>query len=98
MVTLPDATEPVGPVLLSLRYRRVHQAESYREVGMEAQERRYHATIPADYTDSPYPLQYYFALRDASGRAGLHPGFDAHLCSRPYFVVRQARRSGGCAP
>ena len=61
---------------------------------MEAKERRYHASIPADYTNSPYPLQYFFALRDASGRAWFHPGFDEHLCNQPYFVVRQARRSG----
>ena len=33
------------------------------------------AVIPADYTNSPYPLEYFFVCRDAKNRAWLHPGF-----------------------
>ena len=49
----------------------------------------YFLNYAKQYTDSPYPLQYYFELRDARGHAWLYPGFRADLCNQPYFVVRQ---------
>ena len=48
----------------------------------------YAAAIPAAYTDSPYPLQYYFELKSAPDRAWLYPGFPADLAGQPYYVVR----------
>jgi hypothetical protein len=51
-------------------------------------------TIPADVTDSPYPIQYYVELRDNPGRAWLYPGLDETLSNRPYFVVRQTPSVG----
>jgi len=72
-----------------LHYRHVNQAETYIVTDMLAQDGRYTATIPGDYTDSPYPLQYFFEWRDAAGRAYLYPGFDANLSNQPYYVVRQ---------
>ena len=50
----------------------------------------YRAVIPADYTKSPYPLEYFFRLVDAEHQAWLHPGFREDLCNQPFFVVRQA--------
>ena len=44
------------------------------------------APIPAAYTDSPYPLQYYFELRTATS-ATLHPAFNPTLSNQPYFAV-----------
>src|SRR5262249_36632964 len=88
---LADLPEDSRPVAMRLHYRRVNQSEPYRVAGMAAEGDRYRAVIPGDYTGSPYPLQYYFELRDAQARAWLYPGFDADLCSVPYFVVRQAR-------
>ena len=44
-------------------YRRVNQAEAYRSADMERTadgSDEYSVTIPAQYTDSPFPLQYYF--------------------------------------
>jgi hypothetical protein len=78
----------VGGVRLC--YRRVHQALSYQTADMQAQGTHYGATIPGAYSNSPYPLQYYFELRDQSRRAWLYPGFDVTLANQPYFVVRQA--------
>jgi hypothetical protein len=77
-------------VAVRLHYRRVNQAESWRAAQMQAQGGRYQATIPGDYADSPYPLQYYFEVRDASGGARLWPGFEPDLSNQPYYVVRQA--------
>jgi hypothetical protein len=49
---------------------------------------RFTSTIPAAYTDTPYPLQYYFSVfREDS--AGLFPGLGAGLASQPYIVIRQ---------
>ena len=46
------------------------------------------AVVPADYTRSPYPLQYYFAVRATDGIA-LWPGFGADYSRQPYIVVRR---------
>jgi len=74
-----------------LRYRRVNQAEACVVADMAGGGGCFEATVPGDYTDSPYPLQYWFELRDASGEAWPWPGFNAELSNQPYFVVRQAR-------
>ena len=57
---------------------------------MPVQGNRGTATIPGEYTNSPYPLEYYFELHNGAGQAWLYPGFDATLANQPYFVVRQA--------
>ena len=78
--------------LLSARlyYRHVNQAERYESVDMQANGNRYRAAIPAAYTDSPYPLVYYFELKEAKDKAWLYPGFGPELTQQPYVVVRRA--------
>ena len=56
---------------------------------MDLKDGRYRATIPAGYTDSPYPLEYYFELKQGSESAWLYPGFTPELTNQPYFVVRR---------
>ena len=73
---------------LQLHYRRVNQAERWRATPMERASRVWRATIPADCTQSPYPVQYYFEVKDAPESAGLFPGLGEHLTRQPYFVVR----------
>ena len=51
---------------------------------------RYAAAIPATYTDSQFPLQYYFEVRQGPESATLYPGLGADLTNQPYFVVRRA--------
>jgi hypothetical protein len=70
-------------------YRHVNHAERYDSLEMQASDRRYRATIPAGYTDSAYPLEYYFEVRTDRDRATLYPGFAADLNNQPYFVVRR---------
>ncbi len=79
-----------GPVLASveLHYRHVNQAERWRSAVMDRKGSAYVAAIPSAYTDSPYPLQYYFELKSAPDRAWLHPGFPPDLAGQPYYVVR----------
>ena len=76
-----------------LHYRRLNQAESYEIVEMVAAGDRFSATIPADYTDSSYPLLYFFEVRQSPLQAWLVPGLDDTLANRPYYVVRQALTS-----
>jgi hypothetical protein len=79
-------------------YRRVNQAEAYVAQQMDGGGGgdEYRATIPAQYTDSPFPLEYYFELRDGAGRAWMFPGFNPDWSNQPYFVIRQSR-SGAAA-
>ena len=72
-----------------LHYRRVNQAEAWQTLEMESGPNRQLATIPAEYTDSPFPLQYYFEVWGGDGRVDLFPGFDRDRANQPYFVVRQ---------
>jgi len=76
--------------LARLHYRHVNQAEDYRIIEFAAQGNHCRQTIPGEYTDSPYPLMYYFELHDRHGQAWLYPGLQADLANQPYFVVRRA--------
>jgi hypothetical protein len=74
----------------TLWYRHVNQGERWKSAPMQQREGSYHATIPSDYTSSPYPLQYYFELRSANA-AWFHPAFNATVSNQPYYDV--AKRS-----
>jgi hypothetical protein len=78
------------PLLARVYYRHVTQAERYESAEMQLRDGRYRATIPGAYTDSPYPLEYYFELKQGQDAAWLYPGFTADLTNQPYFVVRRA--------
>jgi hypothetical protein len=80
-----------GAVKLSgarLYYRHVNQAERWQSAEMEGSG-RHRGAVPGTYTDSPYPLQYYYELRESAAKAWLYPGFAADLSNQPYFVVRR---------
>jgi len=71
-----------------LHYRRVNQAERWQSTAMESTGRRWRNSVPAEYTQSPYPLQYYFELHESPASATLYPGLGEQLTGQPYFVVR----------
>ncbi len=71
-----------------LFYRHVTQAERYESAAMTAAGSRWRSTIPGAYTSSPYPIEYYFELRQSPATATLHPGFAADRANQPYYVVR----------
>jgi hypothetical protein len=78
---------------IALHYRHVNQAEPYECAPMrETHSSHFAADIPAAYTDSPFPLQYFVILKQ-----GLHawraPDLDADLANQPYWVVRQVPRA-----
>jgi hypothetical protein len=82
-----ELTVDKEPVSVRLYYRHVNHAERYQTVEMQLQGNRYIASIPPAYTDSPYPLQYYFEMNEGLDKAWLYPGFDADLMNQPYFVI-----------
>ncbi|HTX18834.1 MAG TPA: hypothetical protein VMG34_09250 [Bacteroidota bacterium] len=75
-----------------LYYRHVNQAERWVSAEMQPTGKSHRATIPASYTNSPYPLQYYFELKQGRTKAWLHPGLAKDLTDQPYFVVRGIRK------
>lgn len=75
---------------LRLRYRHVNQAEAWRSVELERAGKDYRAAIPADYTDSPFALQYYVQIRTDSGNVWLYPGLEQRWHGQPYFFIQPA--------
>ena len=74
---------------VQLHYRHVNQAERWQGESMRSEGRVWHASIPSDYTQSPYALQYYFELKEAAESALLYPGLGNERTEQPYFVVRR---------
>jgi hypothetical protein len=83
-VTVSLAVEGKAPASAMLHYRHVNQVERFVTVPMTGTPLT--GTIPAEFTKSPYPLQYYFSLETAA----MFPGLSANLANQPYFVLRQA--------
>jgi hypothetical protein len=79
-----------APLSGRLYYRRVNQSEHYQTAELRAERSNYRATIPANYLDALYPIQYYFELRYGPDNAWLYPGLAPDLANQPYFVVRPA--------
>lgn len=91
----PERFAPGQPLALSLAasgvsvrlfYRHVNHAERWRSMPMAEQGGIFTAAIPGDYTDSVFPLQYYFEL-SRTGAAWLYPAFNATLSNQPYYAV-----------
>ena len=80
-----------GAEAVRCHYRHVNQAERFMTLAMEKEGSVHRASIPAAYTDSPYPLQYYFTLSKEGSPASMHPGLGSERMSQPYFVLRRLR-------
>lgn len=76
-----------APSSARLHYRHVNHAERWQSVDMQRADQTCVASIPADYTNSQFSLQYYFELRQGPGSAAMYPGLNAELANQPYFVV-----------
>jgi hypothetical protein len=78
------AVEGRQPSAVTLHYRHVNQVERFVTVPMSGAP--WAATIPGEFSKSPFPLQYYFSL----DHAAMYPGLAPNLANQPYFVLRQA--------
>ena len=88
---VPASTASGVHIIARLFYRHVNQAERWVSVEMQNEDTRYIAVIPADYTQSVYPLEYYFELSRGRETAWMHPAFNATLSNQPYYAI--SRRS-----
>jgi hypothetical protein len=79
-------TTPPGVTDAILWYRHVNHGERWLSTPMKQTGAAHTAAIPAAYTDSPYPLQYYFELHTATA-ATLHPAFNPTLSNQPYYAI-----------
>ena len=88
-VTLSLTGKDAGAVAPSvlLHYRHVNQAERWHSVEMEQAHGSFQSAIPGEYTNSAFPLQYYFEFRRGSSEAWLYPAFNATLSNQPYFAI-----------
>ncbi len=82
----PIEIEVSGPSTAQMFYRHVDQAERWESVAMETHDQGHRAVIPAAYTSSQFPLQYYFEITQGKD-VGLFPGFAPQLNNQPYFVL-----------
>jgi hypothetical protein len=87
-ITCPDVASA------RLMYRHVNHAERFVNAEMTKQGTRYRAVIPAEYTNSVYPLQYYFELRQGPEAVTLFPGFGTIPVNPPYFVLASGKTLG----
>ena len=78
--------EPVREVILW--YRHVTHGERWLSKPMEHSEEAFTAAIPGAYTQSPFPLQYYFELRSQID-ATFYPALNITLSNQPYFAVHR---------
>jgi hypothetical protein len=83
---LPVVLSGAGSASAQLFYRHVNHGERWQSLPMSQEGDSFRAAIPAAYTNSPYPLQYYFVLTKGS-QAALYPGFNATFSNQPYFAV-----------
>jgi hypothetical protein len=72
-----------------LWYRHVNHGERWSSTPMQKTGNVHQASIPDSYTDSPYPLQYYFEFH-AANEATLYPPFNPTLSNQPYFAIMSA--------
>ncbi len=88
LALLVSASESV--TMATLWYRHVNHGERWISVPMQKLDTTWRATISGSYTDSPFPLQYYFEVR-AGEEPTLHPLLNATLNNQPYFALMPAQ-------
>ena len=81
-------TVDINTTAARMYYRHVNQADTWQSVIMTKSGNSFQASIPGAYTQTNYPLQYYFALAKGTNRGALLPGFDATLTNQPYYILR----------
>jgi hypothetical protein len=73
----------------TLWYRHVNHGERWLSTPMQKTGNAHSASVPGSYTNSPYPLQYYFELH-TTDVATLHPPFTPTLSNQPYYAIISA--------
>jgi hypothetical protein len=99
MHNAPESFHPGSKLILAIAapatvtdtilwYRHVNHGERWLSTPMQQTGATHTAAISAAYSDSPYPLQYYFELHTATA-ATLHPAFNPTLSNQPYYAIQK---------
>lgn len=89
LVVSVEIDAPTDGMEVSVHYRHVNQAETYRVVALtRTADRCWAATVPTEYIDSPFPLQYFFVARRGRGDVWRIPELAADLANQPYWLTR----------
>lgn len=72
---------------VKLYYRHVNQVEAYNVIPMTNNNGKWSYSISGDFTNSPYPIMYYFEFQDNNNNAWLYPGFNEDFANQPYFNI-----------
>lgn len=84
---MPELSAHELPSSVLLHYRHVNQGERWRSSEMEHAQGIFRSSIPGEYTNSAFPLQYYFELRRGNSEAWFYPAFNGTLSNQPYFAI-----------
>jgi hypothetical protein len=84
LAEIPDYTKAVR-----LHYRHVNQSEKYNIVEMKAEGKSCRGAIPGGFTDSAYPVMYFFEAVNDAGAGTFLPGINEVMDNQPYYVIRE---------
>jgi hypothetical protein len=95
--TPPTSFKPGEPLIITISklaaskatlfYRHVNQAERWQTMVMSQSTAGLSASIPSEYTQSTFPLQYYFVVPGANSGLVSLPQWDAAMSNQPYYAV-----------
>jgi hypothetical protein len=86
-LTLSFRIPRAADLTVRVHYRPVDQSASWLVAPTVVDGDRFSLDLPADFTDSPYSIQYFLEVRSDAG-TGLYPRLDpVRLANQPYFVV-----------
>ena len=71
-----------------VHYREVNQSKKWKRKKLINNKGKYKTVIKADFTNTDYPIQYYFEFEDKKF-SYFSPGFNKFLSNQPYFLLRQ---------
>ena len=74
---------------VNLHYRHVNQAVAWQVIAMDKKGDECQAVIPAEYTQTRYPMEYYFSIDMGEAGKAIYPGLDENLAGIPYYVLHQ---------
>jgi hypothetical protein len=83
-------TTPAIVTEATLWYRHVNHGERWLSTPMQRIGNVHAAFVPGGYTNSPYPLQYYFEVHSADA-AFLYPPFNPTFSNQPYYAIMPAK-------
>lgn len=77
---------------VNLYYRQVNQSKRWQMSELKIVGDSFKGEIPAKYTKTRFPLQYYFKIEMDSNETALFPALNKSLSNVPYFVLREINK------